>query len=337
VTGGATIENVSLWTNETGVWAIRNTTNATSSISDDIHMKFNNNLNNDGSASIITDSTGTVAYETGVIEQAYNSSAGNYFSINGSSIFDFGTGNFSMAFWFKNADDTFYVMDEANNGQGIRILATGSGGINLVLETTGGITTKGDGDADITDGAWHHVAFTRDGTNLSSYVDSIWTKNVSSNTDVSVGDMIMGIISTGDASEVDALDDLRIYKDKVLSKAQIDLLYNSGSGDEANNIGVFSSTETYTNTITAPTLWTCQACDSDGDCGFALENRTVLIDTVEPTINITYPEEDMGVGNIGDNETFNWTATDDNIDTCWYEYNDTNTTVTCGDNTTHLY
>jgi len=26
VTGGATIENVSLWTNETGVWAIRNTT-----------------------------------------------------------------------------------------------------------------------------------------------------------------------------------------------------------------------------------------------------------------------------------------------------------------------
>jgi len=23
-----------------------------------------------------------------------------------------------------------------------------------------------------------------------------------------------------------------------------------------------------------------------------------------------------------------------NIDTCWYEYNDTNTTVTCGDNTT---
>jgi len=44
--------------------------------------------------------------------------------------------------------------------------------------------------------------------------------------------------------------------------------------------------------------------------------------------------EDYG----GDSETINlnWTATDDNIDYCWYNYEFANTTVTCSDNTTNI-
>ena len=97
-----------------------------------------------------------------------------------------------------------------------------------------------------------------------------------------------------------------------------------------------TNTTTWTRTITDNIIWNVQACDSDGDCGFATSNYTLEIDTSEPIINITYPEITMGYGAIGENETFNWTATDANIDTCWYEYNNTNTTVTCGDNTTEF-
>ncbi len=35
------------------------------------------------------------------------------------------------------------------------------------------------------------------------------------------------------------------------------------------------TTQLFNQTILGPTLWTCQACDSDGDCGFATENRTI--------------------------------------------------------------
>ncbi len=37
-------------------------------------------------------------------------------------------------------------------------------------------------------------------------------------------------------------------------------------------------TETFVHTIVEDIDWTCQACDSDGVCGFSLENRTLLID-----------------------------------------------------------
>jgi len=94
-------------------------------------------------------------------------------------------------------------------------------------------------------------------------------------------------------------------------------------------------TQTWKRTISEGNyIWNVESCESNGDCEFATSNYTLRIDTTAPTINITYPETSMGYGAIGENETFNWTATDDNLDTCWYEYNNTNTTVTCGDNTT---
>ena len=83
-------------------------------------------------------------------------------------------------------------------------------------------------------------------------------------------------------------------------------------------------------------LWTCQACDSDNDCGFASENRTLEIDITFPQINITYPITISNFAFIGENETLNWTISDVNLDMCWYDYNNINTTVTCNDNTTNF-
>jgi len=82
-------------------------------------------------------------------------------------------------------------------------------------------------------------------------------------------------------------------------------------------------------------LWTCQACDSDGDCEFASENRTVSVDTIPPSIIVTPSNYDYHES--GTNLTINWTVEDVNLDSCWYNYNETtNITVTCSANTTQF-
>lgn len=83
-------------------------------------------------------------------------------------------------------------------------------------------------------------------------------------------------------------------------------------------------------------LWSCQACDSDGDCGFATENRTVSVDTEAPQITINNPTGTLNYGTLGNNETLNWSITDTNLDSVWYNYNGTNVTVYGAENTTNF-
>jgi len=93
----------------------------------------------------------------------------------------------------------------------------------------------------------------------------------------------------------------------------------------------YTHSETISNNTT---LWNVQACDSDGDCGFAPSNYTLLLDTVPPTINITYPVGTIDYAYLGQNISFNWTVSDINLEQCWYNYNNTNTSVTCTDQNT---
>lgn len=86
-------------------------------------------------------------------------------------------------------------------------------------------------------------------------------------------------------------------------------------------------TQTFNQTITDTTLWNVQACDSDGDCGFATANRTVFLDTSQPTISVESPTGTQDYGAVGLNETLNVTFTDTNLDSCWFNYNGTNITI----------
>lgn len=75
--------------------------------------------------------------------------------------------------------------------------------------------------------------------------------------------------------------------------------------------------------------WTCKFSDSDGDEGFSLTNRTASVDISAPLITINDPIGIKDFGRIGGNETLNWTITDINLDSCWLEYNESNTTFDC--------
>jgi len=113
-------------------------------------------------------------------------------------------------------------------------------------------------------------------------------------------------------------------------------LWHNGTGTwERNQTLVRTGTSNesvFTTTITDPTLWTCSACDSDGDCGFATTNRTISVDSTDPEVNITYPFGAVIYHKNGDNLSLNWTVSDaGTLGTCWYEYQGVNTTVTCAD------
>jgi len=81
-------------------------------------------------------------------------------------------------------------------------------------------------------------------------------------------------------------------------------------------------------------LWTCEACDNDGDCGFANENRTITIDTSFPTINIIHPATTENIGYAQGNQTLSWIITDASFDSAWYNYNGTNVSVYGATNST---
>lgn len=101
------------------------------------------------------------------------------------------------------------------------------------------------------------------------------------------------------------------------------------------SINSSSATITWNNTYTTLTNWGVQACDSDGACGFS-ENRTFSIDTQAPTINVLSPVGNIGYGKSGLNVTLNYSITDTNLASCWFEYNSTNTTIPCASNYSFL-
>jgi len=114
-------------------------------------------------------------------------------------------------------------------------------------------------------------------------------------------------------------------------------LWHNGTGtwerNQTNDVTGTTNETIFTTTIAenTPTLWTCEACYSDDDCGFASENRTVSVDSTAPVITITAPTNLIDYHKKGNNYSLNWTVSDANLDSCWYDYQGVNTTVTCLD------
>lgn len=73
-------------------------------------------------------------------------------------------------------------------------------------------------------------------------------------------------------------------------------------------------------------LWNVQGCDSDGDCGMTAANRTFSIDSIKPNVTLYVPSSNISVLNITTNVTINFTATDLNLGTCWFNSSENTTT-----------
>jgi len=63
-------------------------------------------------------------------------------------------------------------------------------------------------------------------------------------------------------------------------------------------------------------------------------NRTFFIDSTSPVINITFPTKQIEFAKVGDVIDLNYTITETNPASCYYVFNGSNHTITCGNNGT---
>lgn len=145
-----------------------------------------------------------------------NGNSGTKLTISQSSDFDFGTGDFTIEFWIKTSLSN-------NDTQSRRVISFGvndANRIQIFLSSTGidfydTSSVKVDGDIDVADGNWHHVAFTRSGTSLKGFVDGAQSGSTASNStdyDNAAALTIGAYASTGLGRVVGYLEDLRITK-----------------------------------------------------------------------------------------------------------------------------
>ncbi len=105
---------------------------------------------------------------------------------------------------------------------------------------------------------------------------------------------------------------------------------------ETNSSGINNSNYFFTSTLPDGNHnWTYESCNTDNQCVNATV-RTLNIDSLFPTLNVTFPRGVIDFHEINTNLSLNWTVNDTNLDTCFFDWNGTNNTVTCLDNQTNF-
>lgn len=357
VTGGAYLTNMSLWTNETGTFELKNSTEIGGDTGSGLsYDSFDAGLKTDLVSYYKLDDTddtnaldahgsndgaqsGTTDGITGKIETAFDFDGNNdYVEIDSLTQ---AYNEMSVSMWFK-ADSLGTSTRQGvlsrgsdggnNNGQWFfipRYLGGTSDNIFRIIDggTTHELAFTG---TDITVGTWYNVIMTFNSSNYSIYLDGELkdTENPSfSSIDALTEEVYIGFTKGNPSSSTDnyfdgTIDEVGIWN-KALTTGEIEELYMGGFP---------TSTQTWNRTITDDIIWNVQACDTDGDCGFATSNYSLSIDTTAPTIEILSPTGIETYGYNGQNITLNYSISDTNLDSCWYDYNGTNTTTPCADN-----
>jgi len=248
ITGGATVVNMSLFTNETGTWGLRNT------------------------------STGAIDYNGQVITTGGDST-------------DLQTGVMILT---------------KSSGTLTRVtVATGVTGTNAILTTGADVQIA---NATITGGVATFNTVLADNTYYNIYIDK-------------AGASYIRYYKPGTTFPIIGTNINWIAGRKRGGANETTVLYNIQS------VTFGTSEELIINrTITEGIIWNAQVCDSDGDCGFASSNYTLLVDETSPTISLENPTGTVNYGVVG-YEILNVTFTDTNLDSCWYDYNGTNITI----------
>jgi len=349
VTGGATLVNMSLWTNETGSWEVRNTTSFDYVYEDadivaywDFDETSGTSFNDSSSNNLdLTGDSGIASSDTGVIGTKADFSGGVYDAKRNTGIET--SGNWVISFWLNgsNSGGDQYIIDNRVDGGTGNVLIRFDGS-NFEVVDNANSNKVIDAKGDVLDGSWNHVLLSFEGTTLKYYLNGALTdtETVAVNTDFDTIDdfVVGGIRPNGGNDGVDYIFDMdeMFIINRSLTTDEITTIYNGGSGSRQLSGGT-SSTQTWDRTITDDIIWNVQACDSDGDCGFATSNYSLSIDTTAPSIDILYPTGTQSFTN-GQNVSLNYSISDTNLDSCWYSYNGANTSIgNCSLNNSFTY
>lgn len=127
------------------------------------------------------------------------------------------------------------------------------------------------------------------------------------------------------------------YEPTARTLSNISIWINNGGWHRNQTVARSGSYNTSNFTIDLPEgqtfIWSCSSADTTGAEEFGL-NYSLTTDLVMPVVNISAPPQLVDYHVSGTNLTLNWSASDENLQACWFEYNNVNNTVTCSANTT---
>jgi len=195
----------------------------------------------------------------------------------------------------------------------------------------------------ITANKWNYFVGTYDGSTIRVYVGGIEINSTNDSftpgyTGATPQLTIGAMYDTGTPGNYYAeryfdgiIDEVRIWN-RSLTAAEINQSYMSNLYKYNNASWAFYSNQT--NLTTATYNYSGCAKDTAGNEN-CTETRSLTIQTIAPSINLTYPLNTSYTVNVS---WLNYTTSDANLQACWYSLNNglANTSIACGTNATGL-
>ena len=99
----------------------------------------------------------------------------DYISISDDTSLDFGTGAFTITVWMKQTDDDSAIIAKGTyNGVGDWLIYEKEANMEFRNDDNGGDNRINFSGSTLKDTGWHHLAVTRDGTALKTYLDGVY-------------------------------------------------------------------------------------------------------------------------------------------------------------------
>ena len=113
--------------------------------------------------------TSTAQYKWGSASGLFDGT-GDYLTVPANAAFNFGTGDFTIEWWYRytSLSDYQYFFDIGSNGTALRILNG-----NVLLGYAGGGVTVSATITTLSTGVWYHMAYVRSGSTHTFYIDGV--------------------------------------------------------------------------------------------------------------------------------------------------------------------
>ena len=352
ITGGAGIQNISLYTNFGGTWGLNETkTFSLGSSLDEPH-----GVTQAGTATDITQLTGlkiTMIGDSNLVNVTKSglstaTTAYLYFdngTLMDSELFVGDVAVFSSQPLLLNTEDYRIC---AGDGVSTYTRSYGDGAAGMpIVKTRFSYVSSSTEDADISQTNFYNIisVATTTGSPLPTNYAQNFSKVIDDKTlwNVQACDSDSDCGFANDNWTVLTLPSIYIFSPTNTSYATSTIFFNATANQTIDNwIVNYNGTNTTLSSINT-TLEVEDGIDfhllfygndTDGVLGL---NDTIYfsVDASSPSVNITSPSGTYN-HNSGDNLSLNWTVADISLSSCWYNFNETNTTVTCLDNGTYF-
>ena len=276
--------------------------------------------------------------------------------------------NFDEMAVFNHSLTPGEISDLYNNGAGIRYATTFTSGPDITHPTN---TTYSDQvtSMNYTQGGNAHCWYSLDGgaTNSTPVVagvnftglasgggSSTWTTYCNDSSNTLASDSVTFFVDLGiethlkapvnDTNTTNALVEFEVNASTVgslrLENQTIYIYYSNSTLLTSNYSGLSGQTSSrkFNHTFAQDGNYIWNALTKGNSSGVYLEdwdvNRTIFIDTTSPIIDITFPTKQIEFAKVGDVIDLNYTITETNPSSCYYVFNGTNHTISCGTNAT---